>query len=61
MKKLFKRSSFACLYANYILFDKFSVVLGERHLMRACSFFSSVFKTTQVALLFCDFLVVIVQ
>ena len=67
MKKLFKRSSLACLYACKLhvvgdVFDKCSVVLGEATLNARMFFFCRmVFQTTQVALLFSDFLVAIVQ
>ena len=69
MKRLFKRSSLAgvCMHANYMLlvtlFDKINVPLYwasdiYAHVLFFCRL---VFKTTQVALLFSDFLVGIVQ
>ena len=68
MKKLFKRSPLACLYICKLhllvtLFDKCSVNCLGRATLNARMFFfcRMVFQTTQVALLFSDFLVVIVQ
>ena len=67
MKKLSKRSSLACLYAYKLHVDSgrylINVPLSWTSDINARMFFfcRMVFKTTQVALLFSDFLVVIVQ